>query len=142
MLMHKLNVEYEYIPEKWSGYYHFYGTRVIDSARRLEKNMYSATTYQCLSFGHGKPLNIGHGGAILLDNPHAYKKLLAMRYDGRNLLTSPWQDQKTFTVGYHYRPTIEDAVKGLELLEAYKKVDDHKSIYVEYPDCREIKIED
>lgn len=141
MLMHKLNIEYQYVPEKWTGQYNFYGTMIIDAARRLEKNMYSSNTMACLSFGAGKPLNIGHGGAILLDNDFAYERMITMRYDGRDLKISPWQDQKVFRLGFHYRPAIEDAVKGLELLEEYKKVDMHKPVHVEYPNLTGIKIE-
>jgi dTDP-4-amino-4,6-dideoxygalactose transaminase len=93
---------------------------------------------QCLSFGHGKPLQIGRGGAILLDDAAAYDVMIRQRYDGRNLDVSPWQDQKVFRVGYHYRPTIEEAAQGLELLD---KVDEPPK-YVSYPDLREIQIID
>jgi dTDP-4-amino-4,6-dideoxygalactose transaminase len=93
---------------------------------------------QCLSFGRGKPLEIGRCGAILLDDPKAYSVLLQQRYDGRDLAISPWQDQKVFRVGYHYKPTTEEAEKGLELLP---KVDERPK-YISYPDLREIQIVD
>jgi dTDP-4-amino-4,6-dideoxygalactose transaminase len=136
MIMHKLGIEYRLIPEDWTGEYQFLGSRIWDSARRLERDMYRPGMMQCLSFGHGKPLQIGRGGAILLDDVDAYKIMLAQRYDGRNLDVSPWQDQKVFRVGYHYRPTIEEAAQGLELLD---KVDEPPK-YVSYPDLREIQI--
>jgi dTDP-4-amino-4,6-dideoxygalactose transaminase len=138
MIMHKLGIEYRLIPEDWTGEYQFLGSRIWDSARRLERDMYRAGMMQCLSFGHGKPLQIGRGGAILLDDVDAYRIMLAQRYDGRDLDVSPWQDQKVFRVGYHYRPTIEEAVKGLELLDSV----DEPSKYVSYPDLREIQIID
>ena len=100
--------------------------------------MYRPGQMQCLSFGHGKPLQIGRGGAILLDNAQAYEIMLKQRYDGRNLDISPWQDQQVFHVGYHYKPTIEEAEKGIELLP---KVDE-KPKYVSYPDLRQIQIID
>jgi len=62
--------------------------------------------------------------------------LLEQRYDGRDLTVSPWQDQKIFRVGYHYKPTTEEAELGLELLP---KVDERPK-YISYPDLREIRI--
>ena len=140
MLMHKLNIGFMYSNEKeqtWVGEYQFLGTRIWDSARRLEKNMYREGDVQCLSFGHTKPLNIGHGGAILLDDVEDYDRIREMRYDGRDLNVLPWQDQLVFKVGYHYRPTIEDAEVGLNLLTKYEST---APVFVEYPDCRKITI--
>jgi dTDP-4-amino-4,6-dideoxygalactose transaminase len=138
MIMHKLGITYDLVNEEWVGEYRFHNTRIWDSARRLERDMYQSGQMQCLSFGRGKPLEIGRGGAILLDDPRAYRVLLAQRYDGRDLAISPWQDQKVFRVGYHYKPTTEEAEKGLELLT---KVDERPK-YVSYPDLREIQIVD
>jgi len=136
MLMHKLGIGYDLVQEDWTGEYRFHNTRIWDSARRLERNMYRSGMMQCLSFGRGKPLEIGRGGAILLDDPQAYRVLLEQRYDGRDLTVSPWQDQKIFRVGYHYKPTTEEAELGLELLP---KVDERPK-YISYPDLREIRI--
>lgn len=136
MTMHKLEIEYELVPEKWLGEYRFYGTDIWDSARRLEPGMYKPGQMQCLSFGHNKPLQIGHGGAILLDDYNAYDILLQQRYDGRNLNFLPWQAQQTFVVGYHYRPTIEDAQLGLIKLRDVNELPK----YHEYPDLRDITI--
>jgi hypothetical protein len=139
MTMHKLGIRYYFREEEWIGEYQFHGTRIWDSARRLEPDMYRAGQMQCLSFGHDKPLHIGRGGAILLDNEQTYRRLIRMRYDGRDLNISPWVAQKEFEVGYHYKPTIEEAVRGLELLEDVK-VNQPKPIPVDYPDCRKITI--
>lgn len=137
MLMHKLNIGYQFLNHEWVGEYHFVNTRIWDSARRLQKNMYRSGSMQCLSFGHDKPLPIGRGGAILLDDETAYQALIRMRYDGRDLTISPWIDQQEFKVGYHYRPTVEEAVRGLNLLNEYtNQLPKAKS----YPDCRKIKI--
>ena len=144
MLMHKLGIKYEYQPyrlQHWVGEYAFEGTRIWDSARRLERNMYRSGTMQCLSFGHGKPLHIGRGGAILLDDKDAYDTILQQRYDGRDLTISPWENQKTFRVGYHYKPTIEEAMQGIALLEGLKELKPDP-VYVEYPDLRQITIID
>lgn len=143
MTMHKLSIKYDYFPDslphrqQWTGEYKFEGTRIWDSARRLESNMYRPSQMQCLSFGHDKPLAIGRGGAILLDDETAYQALLRMRYDGRDLTVSPWVAQSEFRVGYHYRPTIEEAERGLELLNQYNS---QPPRVVAYPDCRQIHI--
>ena len=142
MLMHKLKIEFHYSNEfkqDWAGEYYFHDTGIWDSARRLERNMYRPNSMQCLSFGHGKPLQIGRGGAILLDDEHKYKQLIRMRYDGRDLSVSPWESQQTFHVGYHYKPTIEEAQIGLEKLKLVKETNPVPK-FVAYPDLREITI--
>jgi dTDP-4-amino-4,6-dideoxygalactose transaminase len=136
MIMHKLGINYELLDKQWTGEYHFINTRIWDSARRLERNMYRSGAMQCLSFGHGKPLQIGRGGAILLDDARAYSVIIKQRYDGRDLAVTPWQDQIEFEIGYHYKPTIEEASRGLELLPMI----DEQPKYVSYPDCRKILI--
>lgn len=137
MTMHKLNIPYTYINDpNWIGEYQFLGTRVWDSARLLKKDMYRSGQLQCLSFGFDKPLSIGRGGAILLDDSAAYLKIIRMRYDGRDLTTQPWGKQKVFEVGFHYRPTIEEAVVGIEKLSTV----DQTPKYYKYPDLREIII--
>lgn len=147
MTMHKLGIKYNYYPDslphrqEWTGEYKFEGTRIWDSARRLEKDMYRAGHMQCLSFGHTKPLHIGRGGAILLDDKAAYDALLLMRYDGRDLNIRQWEDQKTFKVGYHYKPTPEEAIQGLALLEGVKELRPEPKHH-RYPDLRTITITD
>ena len=136
MTMHKLGISYDYTDKPWTGEYQFIGTRIWDSARKLQTGMYRQGQLQCLSFGYSKPLDIGHGGAILLDDANAYKTLIRQRSDGRDLSINPWEQQKVFEIGYHYRPTIEDAVKGLELLPLV----DQMPKYIKYPDLREITI--
>lgn len=141
MTMHKLGIKYYYREEEWTGEYRFHGTKIWDSARRLEKNMYRPGHMQCLSFGHTKPLHIGRGGAILLDDAAAYDAMICQRYDGRDLAVSPWQAQQTFRVGYHYKPTPEEAVQGLALLEGVKERQP-APVHVAYPDLRKISITD
>jgi dTDP-4-amino-4,6-dideoxygalactose transaminase len=136
MTMRKLDIEYQLIPEEWTGEYQLHGTRIWDSARKLQLGMYRPGQMQCLSFGYSKPLDIGRGGAILLDDQQAYNTLIRQRSDGRDLKISPWESQKIFEVGYHYRPTIEDAIRGLELLPSV----DQTPKYKQYPDLREIII--
>ena len=136
MTMRTLGIEYRLISEVWTGEYRFHGTTIWDSARRLERGMYRAGQMQCLSFGYTKPLQIGRGGAILLDDTQAYNTMIEQRYDGRKLSVTPWQEQKTFMVGYHYRPTPEEAEVGLEKLPLINELPK----YHQYPDLRDITI--
>ena len=136
MTMHKLGISYDHTDKLWTGEYQFISTRVWDSARLLKQGMYRPGQLQCLSFGYDKPLSIGRGGAVLTDDAEVYRTLKHQCYDGRDLNTSPWEDQKIFKVGYHYKPTIEEAIKGLELLPNI----DQEPKYKEYPDLRNITI--
>ena len=137
MMLMKLGVRFEYNDvESWNGMYYYQYTNIWDSARALYPGMYKPGQIMCLSFGHGKPLEIGRGGAILLDDKEAYGFLLQQRYDGRKLDCVPWQAQQVFKVGYHYRPTIEDARIGLEKLYFVNE----PPKYHNYPDLRNIQI--
>jgi dTDP-4-amino-4,6-dideoxygalactose transaminase len=135
MLMHHLDVEYELVDESWVGEYSFLNTRIWDSARRLERNMYRSGQMQCLSFGWTKPLQLGKAGAILLDDREAYKKFSLQRADGRDLHV-PWETETDLILGYHYCPTLELCARGLELLFTIEP----KSQPGVYPDCRNILI--
>ena len=136
MTMHKLGISYDYTDKQWIGEYQFISTRIWDSARLLKQGMYRPGQLQCLSFGYDKPLSIGRGGAVLTDDVEVYDTLKHQCYDGRDLSISPWEQQKIFKIGYHYKPTIEEAVKGLELLPNI----DQEPKYKEYPDLRNISI--
>jgi dTDP-4-amino-4,6-dideoxygalactose transaminase len=136
MTLHKLDIKYDYTDIEWLGEYQLTGTRIWDSARLLKQGMYRPGMLQCLSFGYGKPLEIGRGGAILTDDVEAYDVIKHQCYDGRDLSISPWENQKIFRVGYHYRPTIEEAVQALEILPNV----DQEPKYKEYPDLRNISI--
>jgi dTDP-4-amino-4,6-dideoxygalactose transaminase len=136
MTMHKFGISYDYTDKPWIGEYQFISTRIWDSARLLKQGMYRPGQLQCLSFGYDKPLSIGRGGAVLTDDVEVYDTLKHQCYDGRDLSISPWEQQKIFRVGYHYKPTIEEAVKGLELLPSVEQ----EPKYKEYPDLRNITI--
>jgi len=133
MLMYHLGIQFELTSEQWSGEYQFKGTRIWDSARRLERSMYRPGQFQCLSFGWTKPLQLGKVGAILLDDEAAYNKFSRQRADGRDLHI-PWPDETELILGYHYCPTLELCAKGSELLPAIIP----QCQEVEYPDCRKI----
>lgn len=138
-LMHQLNISYKLQSDYWSyiGEYQFGYTNIWDSARRLERDMYRPGQKQCLSFGHGKILELGKGGAILLDKEWEYEELSKMRSDGRDLRINPWPDQLIFGEGYHYCPTLELCAEGLVELNSVKG----QVQQVLYPDLRKIKID-
>lgn len=135
-LMHKLDIAYQLQSDYWYtvGEYHFKGTNIWDSARRLEPGMYRAGQKQCVSFGHGKPLQLGKCGAILLDSKAEYLVLSRMRSDGRDLSIAPWQDQPVFKEGYHYCPTLETCQQGIDRLP---DITEHITKQ-QYPDLRSL----
>jgi dTDP-4-amino-4,6-dideoxygalactose transaminase len=133
MILRHLDIEYEMVDEPWTGEYQFKNTRIWDSARRLEHNMYRPGAMQCLSFGWTKPLQLGKVGAVLLDDPEAYRVMSRQRSDGRDL-NIPWQQETELILGYHYCPTLELCVKGLELLPVTEPIAQPGI----YPDCRKI----
>jgi dTDP-4-amino-4,6-dideoxygalactose transaminase len=133
MVLTHLGIEYKMVDESWTGEYQFKNTRIWDSARRLEQNMYRPGAMQCLSFGWTKPLQLGKIGAILLDDPMAYRVMSRQRSDGRDL-NIPWQEETELILGWHYCPTLELCVKGLELLPTVKP----KAQSGVYPDLRKI----
>lgn len=139
MLMHKLGIKHAMTGNKWRGEYRFGGTNIWDSARAFGPNMYKEGQIQCISFGHTKPLEVGVGGCILTDDADLYKRASRMRYDGRDLSFQPWVTQKTFEVGYHYYMRPEWCVTGLNLLNDQQFTEQEEKFY-NYPDCREIKI--
>lgn len=131
-----LGINYTLLDEQWTGEYRFHGTNIWDSARRLEPNMYRSGQVQCLSFGNGKPLQLGRVGAVLLDDQEAYLGMSRMRSDGRDLRISPWTLQQSFGRGFHYCPSLEHCAKGLELLPLMQP----QCQPATYPDCRKISI--
>lgn len=131
-LMRQLNICYDLVDEMWLGEYQFYGTRIWDSARLLKPGMYRKSQVQCVSFGNGKPLQLGRAGAILTDDPELYVTASRWRSDGRDLKVSPWQNQKSFGTGFHYCPTLESCEQGLKKLGSV----DPEPKYHHYPDLR------
>jgi dTDP-4-amino-4,6-dideoxygalactose transaminase len=93
----------------------------------------------CLSFQFKKHLNLGRGGAILLQNKDDYDTLKKMSYDGRDL-SRPWAEQDIDTIGYHYYMTPEVAKTGIELLNERKKTPGKKWSHRDYPDLREMSV--
>lgn len=137
MVFKILGIPFNIVNDEWSGEYNFGFSNVWDSARKLIPNMYRSGQMQCLSFGLTKPLEIGRGGAILLDNAEAYSWLKRASYDGRDLSVSPWQNQEQFQVGYHYMIRPEECVIGLNKINNGEITDNYNH---NYPDLSRIII--
>ena len=134
-MLQSLDISFGMTDEIWHGEYQFLGTRIWDSARRLERGMYRAGQIQCVSFGHSKPLYLGRGGAVLLDDARAYQWLSRARSDGRDLAVEPWWSQNHFDQGWHYCPTLELCDLGLQKLANFQGAVTHQ----DYPDLRQIR---
>lgn len=140
MVLHKLNIPVAFCDDDWQYEYCYGNTNIWDSARGFELNMYRIGQRQCLSFGYSKRLEIGHGGAVLLDNETEYHALKKMAYDGRDLNIKPWESQADWRVGYHYGMRLDDAVKGIRMLE-FEELKPLSSQLVSYPDVSALNIE-
>ena len=140
MTMKLLGVDYELLNTTWKEEYQFISTPVWDSARCLKPDMYRKKQYQCLSFGHSKPLDNVRGGAILLDNKDHYEQLKMMSYDGRDLTHDNWIDQKVYQQGFHYMMRYEECESATLLLDNYISAGNFEHKYKPYPDLRETEI--
>lgn len=136
-MLRQLGIHYRFRDETWSGEYLFHGTRIWDSARRLEPGMYRSGQLQCLSFGWTKPMQLGKVGAILLDSAEQHAVFSRWRSDGRDLRIVPWQDQQQFGWGFHYCPTLESCQRGLAELARVQP----QCQTAQYPDLRTMKFD-
>jgi dTDP-4-amino-4,6-dideoxygalactose transaminase len=137
MVFHILGIPYDTKDIEWEAEYQIQPTLIWDSARRFDSDMYRRGQMQCVSFGKGKPLEVGRGGAILLDNKEACDWLKRASYDGRDLGITPWQNQTEFRVGYHYMMRPEECIIGLNLITNNKIT--HELNHV-YPDISKINV--
>jgi dTDP-4-amino-4,6-dideoxygalactose transaminase len=143
MLMHKLNINYQFNEVNWFAdkKYNFTSTHIWDCARYFKKNMYEKNQVQCISFNREKPLSIGKGGAILTDDPILAERANRMRYDGRDIFKyKNWIDQEIFEPGFHYYLRPEECIVGMNLLSSQSLISQTDSMFLKYPDCSTMKI--
>ena len=123
---------------KWLYQYELKPLNIIDAAVNFDKNIYKSGYYMILSFQQKKALNIGKGGAILLDNEEEYEILKRMTWDGRDASVPVQYDDRILPpeISYHMNFTPDMAVKGLLLLNQItdKRIQEHKKSYKDYPD--------
>jgi dTDP-4-amino-4,6-dideoxygalactose transaminase len=93
---------------------------VWDSARYFTSGMYVPGQMQCVSFHATKILGDTQGGAILLDDEHAYQYLKCMRFDGRSEGVPPNKDMFT-EIGYHCYMSPDVAARLLHKLSVLPK---------------------
>ena len=130
--LEKLNLEWNFEYNKWEDFYYLKNTNIIDAAVFWKQNGYIRNTFMCLSFQFKKHLNLGRGGAILLQKKEDYDILKKMSYDGRDL-TKPWVAQDITSVGYHYYMTPETAILGSHRFEEVKDKPAKIWSYLDYP---------
>jgi dTDP-4-amino-4,6-dideoxygalactose transaminase len=135
----KLNLEWNFIDQPWQDYYYLGNTNIVDAAVYWKKDGYIPNTYMCLSFQFRKHLNLIRGGAILLDDPVAAKRLRLMTTDGRDV-SQLWKEQDINTVGYHYYMPIETAKLGLEKLPDAIARPARQWTSAEYPQLTELTV--
>lgn len=124
-------VQWAWESMEWSGSYQFPNTKIVDSAKRFERGMYSPPTQTCVSFQAGKLLPIGRGGAILHDDPAADRWFRRARLDGRTA-GADYQDNTYQFQGFHMYMPPDAAARGLWLMTYLE--DDDKGDWTEYPD--------
>jgi len=127
------NFNIQFSNDLWRGSYNLIGTNVYDCAVDFHQNMYLQGTIQCLSFQQKKRLNIGKGGAILLDDLKTYNHLKAMAFDGRT------KNDNDIQQGWHMNMDPETAAKGLLILNQIELRPDIQGSYKDYRDLSKIK---
>ena len=141
MTFSKLNLNWSFFHKYWKDYYYIGNTNIIDAAVYWKKDGYVKDSFMCLSFQYKKHLNLGRGGMILTDNPHAALALRKMSYDGR-LPNIPWAEQNIDTMGYHYYMTPETAELGIEKFNSVKDVEPREWSWKDYPNLKTMKVFD
>jgi len=145
MILKALEIEYMYSEDKWENEFRIQGSSVYVSAKHLAKDMFQLENPNqkkivCVSFAEGSALNLGGGGAILTNDKKAYEWLKLAANGGRDLTIGNWEDQKKFTVGYHYGMRPADAIVGLDML-ANNEIADVQEKYNNYPELTDMLIE-
>ena len=121
MMLKKLGIKWSWKNECWM-YYYFLTDDIIDGAVYFKEGGYITGTKLCLSFHIKKPINIGRGGMILLDNKEDRDRLIKMRYDGRSIYDGVLNKDEDITeIGYHYYMTPETAAVGSQIFDKIDK---------------------
>ena len=141
MLSNKLGIQRMWKQEEWKDYYHI-TSRVIDAAVLWKEDSYIADTFMVLSFQFKKHLNLGRGGAILVQNVEDWLELKAMAYDGRSPEDTPWAEQNIEKIGYHYYMTPEVAYNGLTKLNnpEFQNKERREWSWKDYPNIMNFKV--
>ena len=123
---------------QWDGKYNLEPLQVWDCAGTFTSNMYQNKGFELLSFQFKKILPIGKGGMILTNDSTAYNSLIKLRYDGRDLSKTQFEDNIEES-GYHMYMTPEDAARGILLLKSTNSVNKNSHNHTCYPDISKHK---
>lgn len=134
MMLDKIGINYYLNDDKWKKYYHL-TPEIIDAAATWVPNIYQPGTRMCISFQFKKPLPIGRGGIILLDDVEKYNRLQRMVRDGRERTQTMWVDDVQ-ELGYHYYMAPEDAARGIYL---FMNMKDQPACFATWEDYRDIR---
>jgi len=125
------------------GAYQLEGSNVWDSALRFTADMYLPNTHMCISFtGPYKHFKLSKGGAILTDNPDAYRWFKRARYSGRRECS--YHDDNLDMLGWNFYMMPELAARGLLLMGQFYEISGAKKpnedLELPYPDLSKFEI--
>jgi len=139
-----LNVGFEKVEGKTiKGAYQMKGSRVWDSALTFTADMYKPNTHMCVSFtGPYKHFKLSKGGAILTDDPTAYRWFKRARYSGRRAVS--YHEDNLDMLGWNFYMMPELAARGLLLMGQFYNSDGSKThqedLELSYPDLSKFDI--
>ena len=80
--------------------------------------------------------------SVNLYQDETWSKSKPKAYDGRRIDEYvPWQKQEIWYVGYHYNMRLEDAAKGIDLMQHLDELPNKKSQLKSYPDVSILNID-
>jgi dTDP-4-amino-4,6-dideoxygalactose transaminase len=126
-----------------TGAYQLKGSNVWDSALSFTADMYKPKTHMCVSFtGPYKHFKLSKGGAILTDDPTAYRWFKRARYSGRREVS--YHDDNLDMIGWNFYMMPELAARGLLLMGQFYNPDGtkkhQKDLELPYPDLSKFEI--
>lgn len=130
----------KFTDEKWEGTYKLNPYPIVDGALRFKRGMYEPGTFHMVSMHIRKHIPVGRGGAILLDDPEAYKWLKRARFDGRGPM--PLMEDNFTQLGFNAYMEPTNAARAIQLIQALgdRELEDLKVEDQGYPDLSKFKI--
>lgn len=139
-----LKVNFETVEGKTiKGAYQLKGSNVWDSALTFTADMYKPNTHMCVSFtGPYKHFKLSKGGAILTDDPTAYRWFKRARYSGRREIS--YHEDNFDMLGWNFYMMPELAARGVLLMNQFYDINGNKKhnedLELPYPDLSKFEI--
>jgi dTDP-4-amino-4,6-dideoxygalactose transaminase len=139
-----LKVNFEPVEGKTiKGAYELKGSNVWDSALTFTADMYKKGTHMCVSFtGPYKHFKLSKGGAILTDDPTAYRWFKRARYSGRREVS--YHEDNFDMLGWNFYMMPELAARGVLLMNQFYDINGNKKhnedLELPYPDLSKFEI--